>query len=299
MRTFFQLLIFGVQLGSIYALLALGYTMVYGIVGMINFAHGDFLMVGAYTALFIAVYVGSGPYAIVTVIAILLISMLVSGLLGVVTERIAYKPLRNKPRLTSLITAVGVSMFIENLARAIPWIGPTPRPFPALFPLVQYQIGGVSITSVQIIMVSLSALLMVALQLFISKTSIGRRMRAISQDMEAASLMGIHVNRTISITFLVGASLAAASGIFYASIYPVVDVYMGSWLGNKAFIAAVLGGIGDVRGAMLGGMIMGITEVLGTSINSDFGYGICFVILIIIMLVKPAGLLGKFTVEKV
>lgn len=299
MSTIVQLLVFGIQLGSVYALLALGYTMVYGIVGMINFAHGDFLMVGAYTAFFISSAIGPSPYSVPIVVLVIFASMIVSGILGVVTERIAYKPLRNRPRLTSLITAVGVSMFIENLARAIPFIGPTPRPFPSLFPKHQFQILGVNLNTVQLYMVGISAALMVALQLFINRTAVGRQMRAISQDKEAASLMGINVNRTISITFLVGATLAAASGILYSSVYPVIDVYMGAWLGNKAFISAVLGGIGDVRGAMLGGLIMGIAEVLGTSVNSDFGYGICFVILIIILLFRPAGLLGKNVIEKV
>lgn len=294
-----QLLFFGLQLGGIYALLALGYNMVYGIVGMINFAHGDFLMVGAYAAFFLAAALGGSPYAIGTVILIFVLSMVISGVLGVVTERIAYKPLRNRPRLMSLITAVAVSMFIENLFRAIPFIGPTPRSFPSFFPLKSYSFLGAEITSIQIIIIVLSALLMLVLQIFITYTKVGRQMRAISMDREAAALVGINVNKTISITFLIGAALAAASGILYSSIYPIIDVYMGSWLGNKAFIAAVLGGIGDVRGAMLGGLIMGITEVLGTAINSDFGYGICFVILILIMLLKPAGLLGKNVIEKV
>ena len=294
-----QLLIFGLQLGGIYALLALGYNMVYGIVGMINFAHGDFLMVGAYAAFFLAAAIGGTSYSAGTVILIILLSMVISGLLGVITERIAYKPLRNRPRLMSLITAVAVSMFIENLFRAIPFIGPTPRAFPSFFPLQSYTFLGAEITSIQIAIIGLAALLMVILYLFIMRSPVGRQMRAISMDREASVLVGINVDKVISITFLIGASLAAASGIFYSSIYPIIDVYMGSWLGNKAFIAAVLGGIGDVRGAMLGGLIMGITEVMGTAINSDLGYGICFLILILIMLLKPAGLLGKNTVEKV
>lgn len=299
MKTFLQFLIFGLQLGSTYALLALGYTMVYGIVQMINFAHGDFLMVGAFTAFFLTALVFGQTQNMFFVTVIIILSMIISGLIGVMTERIAYKPLRDRPRLASLITAVGVSMFIENLFRALPFIGPTPRAFPSFFPLKNYDFFGANITSKQIIMVSVSALLMILLQVFITKTKIGKQMRAISMDRDAAALMGININKTISITFFIGAALAAASGIFYASVYPVIDVYMGSWLGNKAFIAAVLGGIGDVRGAVLGGLIMGIAEVLGTAVNSDFGYGICFLILILILLIKPAGILGKDVIEKV
>lgn len=299
MKTFLQFLIFGLQLGSTYALLALGYSMVYGIVQMINFAHGDFLMIGAFTAFFLTAALGGQVQNKFVVAFIIIASMVISGLVGVITERLAYKPLRDRPRLASLITAVGVSMFIENLFRALPFIGPTPRAFPSFFSMQTYTIMGVNITSKQIIMVSVSALLMILLQLFITKTKIGKQMRAISMDKDGAALVGININKTISITFFIGAALAAASGIFYASVYPVIDVYMGSWLGNKAFIAAVLGGIGDVRGAVLGGLIMGIAEVLGTAVNSDFGYGICFVILILILLIKPAGILGKDVIEKV
>lgn len=293
MATFFQLLMYGLQLGSIYALIALGYTMVYGIIGLINFAHGDFLMVGAFIAFFVVQLLHLG------VIPTVIIAMVITGLLGVGIEKVAYKPLRKKPRLTALITAIGVSIFLENFPRALPFIGPQPRPFPALFPLVKYNIGGVGTSSVQILMIVLSFLMMAVLQYIVTKTKVGRQMRAASFDKDAASLMGINVNKIISVTFFIGAALAAAGGIFYATTYPIIDVYMGIWLGTKAFIAAVLGGIGDIRGAMVGGIIMGVAEVLATSVNSDLGYGIGFVILILILLFKPAGIMGKFTIEKV
>lgn len=303
MKTFIQLLIYGLQLGSVYALLALGYTMVYGIVGMINLAHGDFLMIGALGTFFITqgftqIYGDNSlPFAIVGLIII--IAMFGTGMIGVGVEAVAYKPLRNRPRMSALITAVGVSMFLENFPRALPFIGPNPRPFPTLFPVKQFNLGGVQITSTQIIMIVMSVVLMTILYLTVNRTKVGSQMRAVSMDKEAASLMGINVNQIISITFFIGAALAAASGIFYASIYPQVEVYMGSWLGTKSFIAAVLGGIGDIRGAMLGGFILGITEILATAVNSNFGYAVGFIILIVILLVKPAGIMGKFTVEKV
>ncbi len=301
MTTFFQLLIYGLQLGSVYALLALGYTMVYGIVGMINFAHGDFLMIGALSTVFLAMAFmsTSGTLSALQVIAIILIAMIGTGLVGVIVEAVAYKPLRDRPRMTALITAVGVSMFLQNFPRALPFIGPNPRPFPRLFPLIQYNIGGVTITSTQLIMLFLSLLLMFILYYVVNKTPLGAQMRAVSMDKDAALLMGININVIISMTFFIGAALASSSGIFYASIYPQVDVYMGGWLGTKSFIAAVLGGIGDIRGAMLGGFILGISEIFATSINSNFGYMIGFIVLILILLFKPAGLLGKFSIEKV
>lgn len=293
MTTLLQLLIYGVQLGSIYALIALGYTMVYGIIRLINFAHGDFLMLGAFVGFFAANMLNLG------FVPVILMSMIVIGMVGVTVERIAYKPLRDKPRLSALITAIGVSIFLQNFPRALPVIGPAPRPFPRMIPLVNYEFLGVTISSIQIIMILLSFTLMLLLHILTTKTAIGRKMKAVSYDKDAAALMGINVNNTISITFFIGASLAAAGGILYATTYPMIDVYMGSVLGTKAFTAAVLGGIGIIPGAMLGGVIMGVAEVLATSINSDLGYGIGFVILILILLFKPAGLLGKYTIEKV
>ncbi len=303
MTTFLQFLVYGVQLGSVYALLALGYSMVYGIVRMINMAHGDFLMIGALSAIFIAMgfsgFMVDGRYPFYIVLAIILSAMILTGLLGVLVEKIAYKPLRDRPRMSSLITAVGVSMFLQNFPRALPFIGPQPRPFPQLFPLIQFRLGGVVVTSTQIILIVVSIILMISLDAIVQKTKFGAQIRAVSFDKDASLLMGIDTNRVISYTFLIGAVLAAASGIFYASIYPQVDVYMGSWLGTKSFIAAVIGGIGSIRGAILGGFILGITEILATSINSNLGYGIGFVILIVILLIKPAGILGKTEIDKV
>ena len=303
MATILQFLIYGLQLGSVYALLALGYTMVYGIVGMINFAHGDFLMIGALGTYFIAkLFDGSqidGTYPMLIVGIIIIIAMLGTGGIAVGTEVIAYRPLRNKPRMSALITAVGVSMFLENFPRALPFIGPNPRSFPTLFQPVTFRVMGASITTTQIIMIVLASVTMMALYFVVNRTKIGGQMRAVSMDRDAASLMGINVNKVISITFFIGGALAAVSGICYASAYPQVDVYMGSWLGNMSFVAAVLGGIGDIRGAMLGGFILGIAQIFATAINSTFGYAVGFIILIVILLVKPAGIMGKFVIEKV
>ena len=303
LSTLLQYLIYGLQLGSVYALLALGYTMVYGIVGMINFAHGDFLMIGALGTFFIAKLFSSfnvvGTYPMLIVGVIILMAMLGTGGIGVGVEAIAYRPLRNKPRMIALITAVGVSMFLENFPRALTFIGPNPRSFPTLFKVVRYSFLGASITSTQIIMITLAAVVMVGLYLLVNKTKIGSQMRAVSMDKDAAALMGINVNRVISLTFFIGGALAAVAGICYASVYPQVEVYMGAWLGTKSFIAAVLGGIGDIRGAMLGGFIMGVSEIFATAVNSTLGYAVGFIILIVILLVKPAGIIGKLTKEKV
>lgn len=303
MATILQYLIYGLQLGSVYALLALGYTMVYGIVGMINTAHGDFLMIGALGTFFIAkLFDGmaiDGTYPMLAVGCIILIAMVMTGGIAVGVEAIAYRPLRNKPRMIALITAVGVSMFLENFPRALPFIGPNPRSFPTLFTVKYYSVFGASVTSTQIIMIILAAVTMLLLDRLVAKTKIGGQMRAVSMDKDAAALMGINVNRVISITFFIGGALAAVSGICYASAYPQVEVYMGSWLGNMSFVAAVLGGIGDIRGAMLGGFILGIAQIFATAVNSTFGYAVGFIILIVILLVKPAGIMGKLTTEKV
>ena len=303
MATILQYLVYGLQLGSVYALLALGYTMVYGIVGMINTAHGDFLMIGALGTYFIAKLFDNmsidGTYPMLAVGCIILIAMVMTGGIASGVEAIAYRPLRNIPRMIALITAVGVSMFLENFPRALPFIGPNPRLFPTLFTPKTFNILGASVTSTQIIMILLAAITMLALDRLVARTKIGGQMRAVSMDKDAASLMGINVNKVISITFFIGGALAAVSGICYASAYPQVEVYMGSWLGNMSFVAAVLGGIGDIRGAMLGGFILGIAQIFATAINSTFGYAVGFIILIVILLVKPAGIMGKLTTEKV
>ena len=286
-----QQLINGVSLGSIYALIALGYTMVYGIVLLINFAHGDILMVGAYAAFFVLGAVGAGP-------AGMLLAFLVSGVVcasfGVTIERLAYRPLRAAPRLNSLITAIAVSLILENGARVLPFIGPNPRQFPRPA-VVNINLGeSLSISNIQIIVIFLSALLMLALNLLVNYTKRGKAMRAVSFDMGAASLMGISVNGIITFTFALGSVLAAAGGVLYASAYPQVNPLMGMMPGLKAFVAAVLGGIGSIPGAMLGGFILGIAETMTKGfISSQYSDAISFSILIIVLLIKPSGILGK------
>jgi branched-chain amino acid transport system permease protein len=286
-----QQLINGVSLGSIYALIALGYTMVYGIVLLINFAHGDILMVGAYAAFFVLGAIGAGPVG-------MLLAFLVSGVVcasfGVTIERLAYRPLRTAPRLNSLITAIAVSLILENGARVLPFIGPNPRQFPRPA-VVNINLGeSLSISNIQIIVIFLSALLMLALNLLVNYTRRGKAMRAVSFDIGAASLMGISVNGIITFTFALGSVLAAAGGVLYASAYPQVNPLMGMMPGLKAFVAAVLGGIGSIPGAMLGGFILGIAETMTKGfISSQYSDAISFSILIIVLLIKPTGILGK------
>ena len=298
-----QQLINGVSLGSIYALIALGYTMVYGIVLLINFAHGDILMVGAYAAFFVLGAIGAGPAGMAAAFAV---SMIVCAGFGITIERLAYRPLRGAPRLNSLITAIAVSLILENGARVLPFIGPNPRPFPrppvVNIPLIRGSGGAalVSISTIQIIVIILSALLMLALNYIINYTKRGKAMRAVSFDMQAASLMGISVNGIISFTFALGSILAAAGGVLYASAYPQVNPLMGMMPGLKAFVAAVLGGIGSVPGAMLGGFILGIAEAFTKGfISSLYSDAISFSILIIVLLIKPTGILGRKTRVKV
>lgn len=293
---FIQQMINGISLGSIYALLALGYTMVYGIVKLINFAHGDVLMLGAFAGYFVLTWAGVTP---VTLLLAFPVAMGACALLGIVIERTCYKPLRNSPRITALITAIGVSILIENGARVFPPIGPNPKQFPT-FANVNIDLGGVNISLVQIVVLGVSIVLMVLLNFVINGTKMGKSMKAASYDMDAAYLMGINVNRVISFTFAIGAALAAAGGILFATAYPQVQPYMGMMPGLKAFVAAVLGGIGSVPGAMLGGFILGAAETLTKGfISSKLADGVAFAILILILVVKPSGLLGKNVSEKV
>jgi branched-chain amino acid transport system permease protein len=291
-----QQLINGVSLGSIYALIALGYTMVYGIVLLINFAHGDILMVGAYAGFFVLGAIGAGPAGM---LAAFVVSMIVCAGFGVSIERLAYRPLRSAPRLNSLITAIAISLILENGARVLPFIGPNPRQFPRP-EVVNYQFGEISISNIQIIVIILSALLMLGLNYIVNYTKRGKAMRAVSFDVNAASLMGIPVNGIISFTFALGSILAAAGGVLYASAYPQVNPLMGMMPGLKAFVAAVLGGIGSIPGAMLGGFILGIAETFTKGfISSQFSDAISFSILIIVLLIKPTGILGSKTRVKV
>jgi branched-chain amino acid transport system permease protein len=300
MTTFVQLLVYGVQLGSIYALLAIGYTMVFGIIRMINLAHGDFLMIGCYSIFFI-VNLFFANFMIGPAIAVLVIMVgaTITGSIGVGVERIAYKPLRNRPKISSMIAAMGVSLFTQNLFRSLPFIGPNPKTFPMLFPDITFFVGPIQLSSMRVVTILFSIVIMAALYFLDKNTKVGMNIRAVACDKDAASLMGININSIISLTFFIGAALAAISGAFYASSYPVLMVTMGSPLGNKAFISAVVGGIGDIRGAMLGGIIMGILEILISSVNSSIAYGFSFVVLVAILLLKPEGLFGKPVIEKV
>lgn len=288
-----QLLIYGLQLGSLYALVALGYTMVYGIVRLINSAHGDYLMLGAYTAFFISLLNGVSP------ILCLIGAMLSSGLIAVLSDRLAFTPMRDQPKFSSLVAALGVSYFIQNLSRALPFIGPLPKAFPMLWENTSYSLGELAINKTQIIVIALSFVLLAILQVIVHKTRIGRAMRAVALDRDASSLMGIDINSVIAFTFMLGGMLAGAGGVFYGLMYPTLEVSIGGYLGNKAFIAAVVGGIGNIKGAMVGGIMMGIIEMLATRINADIGFGVFYMALIIILLFKPAGLFGKSVVEKV
>lgn len=289
---FLNQLVNGLGTGAIYALIALGYTMVYGIVKLINFAHGDILMVGSYTA--VLLMVGAGVPFPVALIA----SMLVCVVFGVVIERVAYKPLRSSPRICSLITAIGVSYLLQNSAQLL--FSANPRPFPTVFQVPPIIIGKMSISFITLLTVAVAVILMILLTLFVQKSRMGKAMRAVSEDTGAAQLMGINVNVTISITFAIGCALAGVGAFLYCIAYPSVSPTMGAMPGLKAFIAAVLGGIGILPGAMLGGFIMGVAESLTKGfISTQLSDAVVYGILIVVLLFKPSGLLGKATREKV
>ncbi|OGC80494.1 MAG: ABC transporter permease [candidate division Zixibacteria bacterium RBG_16_43_9] len=299
MSEFLQQLINGIAWGSIYALIALGYTMVYGVLRLINFAHGDVYMVGAFAGFYAVKWLGLAQEpTIFGAVAVFLLSMGCCGILGFVIERGAYKPLRKAPRLTALITAIGVSLFLENAGQLI--FGADPKFFPQIIAKKDViSSGGIILTNQQVIVLGVSLLLMVSLQLFVLKTKTGKAMRAVSFNREAASLMGISVDRIISITFVLGSALAGAAAILVGLTNPKIEPLMGIMPGIKAFVAAVLGGIGNIPGAMLGGMIMGIAEVMVVGyLSSTYRDAIAFAILILILLFKPSGLLGGFTGEK-
>lgn len=293
---FLQQLVNGLSLGSIYALIALGYTMVYGIVKLINFAHGDIMMMGAYAGYFVLVAMGPSPIGFCVA---MFVAMLFCALLGLSIERLAYRPLRNAPRLNSLITAIAVELILQNLMRVLPFVGPNPRQFPTIS-VKPVNFGDVSIDGIKALVIIGSVVLMFALTFLVNYTKTGKAMRSVSYDMQASSLMGINVNKTIGITFAIGSVLAGAGGMLYATAYPMIDPLMGYMPGLKAFVAAVLGGIGSIPGAMVGGFILGVAETLTKGYGpSNYADAISFAILIIILLVKPSGLLGKKTVVKV
>lgn len=291
-QQFIQQLINGISLGSIYALIALGYTMVYGIIKLINFAHGDIYMVGAYVAFFATTFLHLSFFPA------LIVSMVVAALLGMTIERLAYRPLRKAPKIAILITAIGVSLLLEYGGMLL--VTPQPRTFPALFDAQIFKFGNIVVNSQQIVILAISVVLMLILTYVVQRTKIGKAMRAVSFDTDAAKLMGIDVDRVISITFAIGSALAAAAGMLVGVYYNSIDPLMGIMPGLKAFVAAVLGGIGVIPGAMLGGIIMGVIEAMVSGfISSTFRDAAAFAILIIILLFKPAGLLGKNVREKV
>ena len=285
-------LVSGLSLGSIYALIALGYTMVYGIAKMLNFAHGDIIMVGAFTVITTVSMLGLPPA--LGIIA----SIVCCVVLGVCVERIAYKPLRKAQPLAVLITAIGVSYFLQSLALLI--FGSTQHSFPKIITVPAIEIGGLTIQGNMLVTLAVTTIIMVAMSLFIAKSRTGKAMRAVSEDRDAAELMGISVNRTITITFAIGSAIAAVAGVFYCTTYGFIGPYTGSMPGIKAFVAAVFGGIGSIPGAMLGGILLGVIENLAKRyISTELSDAIVFAVLIIVLMVKPTGLLGKRVNEKV
>ena len=287
-------LVRGLSLGSVYAIIALGYTMVYGIAKMLNFAHGDVIMVGAYICFF-----ATSTYGLPPVVGILL-SMAVCTVLGIVIERLAYKPLRQAPSLAVLITAIGVSYFLQNAAQLL-WTS-SPKVFSSVVPKgdVSFFGGQLSVTYLTIVTIVVCVVIMLVLTFFTNKTKMGKAMRACSEDKGAAQLMGIDVNATISITFAIGSALAAIAGVLLCSAYPNLTPTTGSMPGIKAFTAAVFGGIGSIPGAFLGGILLGLIETFTKAyISTDLSDAVVFAVLIVVLLVKPAGLLGRYVPEKV
>ena len=292
MQQILQQLVNGISLGSIYALIALGYTMIYGIIKLINFAHGDVYMVGAYTGFFAVTFAGFPLWAAI------IAAMVVTGILGVLIERIAYKPLRNAPKISVLITAIGVSFFLEYTSMY--FVSPTPRTFPDLFGDVAWSIGPLVVNGQQVLILALTFVLMLILTYIVQRTKMGKAMRAASFDTETAQLMGIDADKVISFTFCVGSALAAVAGVLVGVYYNSIDPLMGIMPGLKAFIAAVLGGIGILPGAVAGGLILGIVEAFVSGfISSTFRDAAAFAILILVLLIRPTGLFGKNGKEKV
>ncbi len=308
METFLQQLINGVTLGSIYALVALGYTMVYGIVGLINFAHGELVMVGALTALSVIqalMSAGLGLPPAALMMAGLLVAMPLCMLLAYAMERIAYRPLRRAPRLAPLITAIGVSIVLQNAAMLV-W-GRSYFSFPPVFAATTYTVAGAAVTDLQVLIVLLAAALMAGLLLVVHRTRLGLAMRATAENAQVASLMGVDANRVIVAAFLLGAALAAVAGLMVSAYYGIAHYYMGFMLGLKAFTAAVLGGIGNLAGAMLGGLLLGLIESMGAGyigdltgdvLGSNYQDVFAFLVLVVVLTVRPSGLLGERVSER-
>jgi len=303
MTQFLQQLLNGLSLGSIYALIALGYTMVYGVLRFINFAHGDIFMLGAFAGYFIAPVVTPwfAPGSAWVAVIVFAISMALCAGLGVAIEFLAYRPLRRRPRLTVLITAIGVSLLIEFTCQHPRVLGASPRTFPDLIGSRNLEFGSVAMTTNQVVVLVLTALLLAGLTFIVQYTRVGTAMRAVAFNEQAAALMGVNINRIVSFTFALGSALAAAGGILFALIYTKIEPLMGVQTGLKAFVAAVLGGIGNLPGAALGGLVLGIIETFagGSQRLSNYRDGIAFAVLILILLFRPAGLLGRAQIEKV
>jgi branched-chain amino acid transport system permease protein len=302
---FFQQIVNGLSLGGIYALIALGYTMVYGIIELINFAHGDVYTLGTFFSLAILTGLGvsgemHGLPLVGVVLVTLIAAMLLCGLTGVLIERLAYRRLRNAPRLAPLITAIGMSFILENVMQL--WHGPSPISFPEVIPNPAWSIGGVEVSAKQIAVIGLAIVMMGALQLFIYKTKMGKAMRATAQDRDAAQLMGIDINTTIAVTFLIGSALAGAAGFVSGVYYGTTWFFNGFEAGLKAFTAAVLGGIGNVAGAMLGGFLIGLIEAIATQYipgGAQWTNVVVFSVLVLVLIFRPSGLLGESLPEKV
>jgi branched-chain amino acid transport system permease protein len=300
MEIYIQQIINGLVLGAIYALIALGYSMVYGVLRLINFAHGDVYMLGAFAGFFLANWLGIGEQnpSIIGAVAVTLGAMAICAAVGILIERLAYKPVRRHSRLTSLITAIGVSLLLEFGGQVV--FTPNPRPFPLMVQSTPIRLGDLQITSTNLLIIFASVLLMVALELVVHRTKIGKAMRAVSYNQAAAKLMGINTDFIISFTFALGSALAAAAGVMVALSIPRIDPLMGLLTGLKAFVAAVLGGIGNIPGAMAGGIIIGLLEtfVAGSS-YSGYRDAVAFAILILVLIVRPTGIFGTAVTEKV
>lgn len=298
METFLQQLANGLTIGSIYALVALGYTMVYGVLRLINFAHGDMVAASAFVGLTIYVQVMGQSMTLFAVIAIFLLTAAVMACVGVILERLAYRPLRTAPRLSAVVSALGASLVIQN-GIMLMW-GPRMRIFPELVPQVYWNFGGVVISLIQVLIMSLSVILMIALYLFVEKTRIGAAIRASSLDQDAARLMGINVDNIIALIFIIGPALGAIGGLFIGLYYRGITFNMGWQYGLYAFIAAILGGIGNIPGAMLGGMLLGLfSAFISGYVSSTWADAFTFMLLIVILIVRPTGLLGERVAEKV
>jgi len=296
MTELLQQLINALALGAIYALIALGYTMVYGVLRFINFAHSDVFMVGAFAGYFLARPLGSG--SVLSGVLVLLGAMVICALLGVIIEKLAYRPLRGRSTLTVLITAIGVSLLLQNLGQHV--FGANPRSFPALFPVHQFHLGELVVSSAQLMVFAVAIVLLFLLRHIVLHTRTGIAMRALSFNPVAASLVGVNNDRVISFTFALGSALAAAGGILYASNYPSIDPLMGTLPGMKAFVAAVLGGIGNIAGAAVGGLVLGLVETTVVALGgSTYRDAVAFAVLILILLLRPEGLLGRRIAEKV